>query len=97
MKYARFFLNRMFALLRENTKTKIIKITKEFKQDLNWFQRFLTVYNGVSFFNYIPSKSVHLDACPTGLGAIFDTQVYAMTLPSSWQNVNIAHTEMINI
>ena len=97
VKYARFFLNRMLALLRENTRVKMIKITKEFKQDLSWFQRFLTVYNGTSFFNYTPTKSVHLDACPTGLGAIFDNQVYAMTLPHSWGSVNIACTEMINI
>ena len=97
VKYARFFLNRMLALLRVNMGTKIIKITKELKQDLNWFQKFLMVYNGVSFFNYAPSKSAHLDACPTGLGAIFDNQVYAMTLPSNWQNVNIAYTEMFNI
>ena len=55
------------------------------------------VYSGVSFFNYTPSKSVNLDACPSGLGAIFDNQVYAMTLPASWRNVNIAYTEMMNI
>ena len=61
VKYARFFLNRMLALLHGNTGSKIIKITKEFKQDLNWFQRFLLVYNDVSFFNYTPSKYVHLD------------------------------------
>ena len=97
VKYAKFFLNRMLTLLCENTKTKIIEITRVFKQDLSWFQQFLTMFNGVSFFNYTPSKSVHLDACPTGLGAIFDTQVYAMTLPGSWLNMNIAYTEMINI
>ena len=97
VKYARFFLNRMLNVLRENTKSKNIRITRDFKQDLCWFQRFLTLFNGVSFFNYTPSKSVHLDACPTGLGAIFDTQVYAMALPASWLNTNIAYTEMINI
>ena len=52
VKYARFFLNRMLNLLRENTKNKNIRITREFKQDLGWFQRFLTIFNGVSFFNY---------------------------------------------
>ena len=29
--------------------------------------------------------------------SIFDNQVYAMTLPSNWQNVNVAYIEMINI
>ena len=31
------------------------------------------------------------------LGPFFDTQVYALSLPQSWQEVNIAYTEMINI
>ena len=50
IKYARYFLNRMLALLRENFDAKQIYITKDFKQDLNWFNTFLSVYNGVSFF-----------------------------------------------
>ena len=69
-----YFLNIMLNLLRENTRVKVIKITKEFKQDLNWFQRF------------------HLDACPSGLGAIFDNQVYAMPLLNSWHDQNILLT-----
>ena len=55
------------------------------------------MYNGVSFFNYTPAKTVHLDACPTGLGAIFANQVYAMPLPEYWLTQNIAYTEMVNI
>ena len=43
IKYARYFLNRMLALLRENFDTKLIHITKDFKQDLNWFNTFLSV------------------------------------------------------
>ena len=40
---------------------------------------------------------VHLDACTTGLGAIYDGQVYALQLPKNWHNCNIAQLEMINI
>ena len=54
--------------------SKSIKVTKEFKQSLNWFKTFLVVFNGVSLFSYIPSKSVNLDACPSGLGAILRTR-----------------------
>ena len=97
IKYARYFLNRMLALLRQNLDTKLIYITKDFKQDLNWFNTFLSVYNGVSFFHYIPSKIVHLDACPYGLGAIFDSQVHALELPHQYHHVNIAYLEMLNI
>ena len=68
IRYARFFLNRMLSLLRENFDKKSIFITEDFKKDLNWFNTFLSVYNGVSFFQHIPSKVVHLDACPHGLG-----------------------------
>ena len=91
------FLNRMLTLLRKNFDKKTIVITEEFKQDLKWFNTFLPVYNGVTFFKYVPSKLVHLDACPTGLGAIYDQQVYAMDLPHGWSSKNIAYLEMINI
>ena len=50
VKYARFILNRILTLLHKDTGKKIIKITKECKQDLNWFRKFLVIYNGVSFF-----------------------------------------------
>ena len=52
------------------------------------------MYNGVSFFQHIPSKVVHLDACPHGLGAIF---VYALPLQVTYQQLNIAYLEMLNI
>ena len=97
VKYARYFLNRMLTLLRVNFDRKTIVITEEFKQDLKWFSTFLPVYNGITFFKYVPSKLVHLDACPTGLGAIYDQQVYAMDLPREWGSKNIAYLEMINI
>ena len=87
----------MLQLLRENGHSKHIVLTEEFKCDLKWFNSFLPVYNGVSFFNYAPSKLIHLDACPSSLGAIFDSQVYALPLSGSWKNQNIAYAELINI
>ena len=56
IKYARFFLNHMLALLRENFDKKYINVTEEFKQDLNWFNTFLAVYYGVSFFTILQVK-----------------------------------------
>ena len=50
VKYARYFLNRMLTLLRENNQERRISITEEFRSDLNWFNKLLSVYNGVSFF-----------------------------------------------
>ena len=97
IKYARCFLNRMLTLLRENFDKKSITVTADFKKDLNWFNTFLSVYNGVSFFQHVTGKVVHLDACPQGLGAIFDNQVYALPLPFTYHQLNIAYLEMLNI
>ena len=44
------------------------------KDELGLLKNLEVTLNGV-FFNYAPSKSVHLDVCPSGLGAIFDGQV----------------------
>ena len=97
IKYARFFLNRMLNVLRENYDNTIIMLNESFKNDLHWFNTFLTVYNGVTFFQYTPTRNVYLDACTTGLGAIYNKQVYALPLPEHWQAANIASLEMINI
>ena len=45
VKYARYFLNRMLTLLRENIQERQICITDEFKSDRNWFNNFLSIYN----------------------------------------------------
>ena len=97
IRYARFFLNRMLSLLREKFDKQSIFITADFRKDLNWFSTFLSVYNGASFFQHVPSKVVHLDACPQGLGAIFDGQVYTLPLLGTYQQLNIAFLEMLNI
>ena len=62
----------MLNLLRENVHKKYIVTSDEFKCDLKWFNLFFPVFNGVSFFNYAPSKLAHLDACLSGLGVILD-------------------------
>ena len=97
IKYSRFFLNRMLSLLRENYDNSKITLNETFKRDLQWFNTFLPVYNGITFFQYIPTRNVYLDAWTTGLGAIYEVQVYALPLPKEWQTANIASLEMINI
>ena len=87
----------MLSLLRENYDNSRIMFNESFKRDLKWFNTFLPVYNGVTFFHYIPTRNVYLGACTTGLGPIYETQVYALALPKHWQAVNIASLEMINI
>ena len=72
-------------------------ISDDFKHDLIWFNSFLPVFNCVSFFNYTPRKLVHLDACPSDLGAIFDNQVYDLSMIEYWKDENIAYTELFSV
>ena len=97
IRYARFFFNRMLNLLRENYDNSRIILKESFKRDFTWFNTFLPVYNGVTFFKYIPTRNVYLDACTTGLGAIYEKQVYVLLLKEHWQAANIAALEMVNI
>ena len=53
-KYARYFFNRMLMLLSENNHNNRIRLTKDFRKDLRWFNAFLPVFNGVSFFTQPP-------------------------------------------
>ena len=45
VKSARYFLNRMLQLLRDNTDNSHICLTSDFFKDLKWFQVFLSSYN----------------------------------------------------
>ena len=98
MKYSRFFLNRLLQTLRDNSKNKIIKLDEHFHTDLQWFKNFLDVFNGKSF--YVKSSvdaEIHLDACLSGVGAVFKNQIYAGKIPERLQKFNIAALEMLNI
>ena len=98
VKPARFFLNRMLQLLRDNSDQTSIILTPEFFKDLTWFQVFLTSYNGVSFYHQPPvSKSIYLDACLEGLGGAFDNYVYALPIAKGFRGYNIAHLEILNL
>ena len=98
VKPSRTFLNRMLGLLRDNYDKKTITLTQDFKRDLRWFQRFLTQYNGISFFDHTPVDGVlELDACLTGLGGRWGSFVYHLPLAHHLKNLAIVHIEMINI
>ena len=51
---ARFFLNRMLQVLRDNHSNGHIRLTEDFAKDLNWFNTFLCSYNGVTFYDNKP-------------------------------------------
>ena len=95
---ARFFLNCMLQVLRDNHSNKNIRLTEGFVKDLNWFNTFLCLYNGVTFYDNKPIQAViELDASFTGLGVIFKNMIYALPLPHEHLGYNITQLEMLNI
>ena len=88
----------MLTLLRQNYENTKILITSECRKDLAWFNSFLSHYNGVTYYeqNHCHSE-VHLDVCLTGLGASYESMVYALPIPKGYMNYNIAHLEILNI
>ena len=97
---ARYFLNRMLQLLRENHDNLNICLTEKIFKDLKWFQVFLTSYNGTTFYHDPPPplhKCIYLDASLEGLGGCYDNYVYALRIPRCFNNYNIAHLEILNV
>ena len=94
VKPARFFLNRMLQLLRDNHAVKKILLNA----DLTWFRIFLSQYNGVTYYHQTHCHfQMHLDASLTGLGAVFKDMVYSLPLPRGYMGYNIAQLEILNI
>ena len=98
VRYSRAFLNRLLKLLRDNHNNKTIKVNQEARRDITWFHSFLSKFNGTSFFKKIKIDSiVHLDACLTGIGAIFEKEIYYAKIPTFLQHCPIVVLEMFNI
>ena len=98
---ARTFINRILSLFRSNSHKSRIHLTQEFFRDIQWFLKFLPAFNGVTFFRKSPipkSLSLHLDACLSGLGAIWNHRVYSTPIiPIPNFTLTIVHLEMWNI
>ena len=98
VKPARFFLNRMLQVLRDNYEVKKILLNKEFFSDLTWFNVFLSQYNEVTYYHHTHCHSqMHLDASLIGLGAVFQNMVYSLPLPRGYMGYSIVHLEILNI
>ena len=98
VKPARTFLNRMLHFLRSIQNDSFTKLTEDFCKDLNWFHTFLQQFNGVVYYDLRPVQAeLHLDACLTGFGGVFDNQCYALPIPKNFKNYGIVQLEMLNI
>ena len=94
---ARIFVNRLLNTLRSGLTR--IKVTKEMIKDITWFIQFLNHFNGtVMFPQFRPQVQVHVDACLTGMGAIWDSNVYAASR-NVWatRGASITQLEMCNV
>ena len=95
---SRFFLNRLLEFLRSMEDRGQEDLTVEAKRDINWFQKCLPTFNGVTFFDQRQvDGAIELDASLQGLGAVWGSQIYALSIPLGYLNFQIVHLEMLNI
>ena len=101
VKPARVFIKRILAVFRSNTHLKTIQLSEEFHRDIRWFLTFLPTYNGISYIckhRLDTGQSLYLDACLTGMGAVWRNRVYATPIHNCGDlNLKIIHLEMLNI
>ena len=95
---ARVFVARLLAALRSMT-SFYIPITHDMRADLAWFQEFGRSWNGVAMIpNHVPTKTILVDACLTGIGGADDRRAYAARVARQGMSAaNIAHLEAVNI
>ena len=101
VKLSRVFVNRILALFRSHAVGRRIQLTGEFYQDLDWFVKFLPHFNGVTYISrklIDESQSLYLDACLTGMGAVWRDRVYATPIVQIPNFIlTIVHLEMLNV
>ena len=94
---ARTFVNRLLNKLRQCRTA--IPVCEDMKSDLLWFLQFMERFNGRTIFNHQKERiDVHVDASLTGMGAIWQENVYAASRPMSHTFLtNITQLEMANV
>ena len=101
VKPSRIFINRILELFRKNHHCRKIYLNVDFHRDLQWFLTFLPTYNGISYItksDVDEVQSLYLDACLTGMGAVWRDRVYATPIHNCGDlELTIVHLEMMNI
>ena len=80
VKPSRIFVNGILELFRNNSCNRKIHLTPDFHKDIQWFLAFLPSNNGVSYITKTEvdhDQTLFLDACLTGMGAVWRNGVYA--------------------
>ena len=100
-KPSRIFINRILELFRNNSSNRKIHLTSDFHKDIQWFLAFLPLYNGISYITKTKidhEQTLFLDACLTGMGAVWRNRVYATPIHNCGDlKLTIVHLEMMNI
>lgn len=94
---ARRFMNRLLHVLRESTRITI-RASEWMKRDIDWFDAFLSQYNGRSMIVCdLPCATIEADSCLSGGGARFNDLCYAFVYPVALaQNMHISQLESYN-
>ena len=88
----RTFLRRILDLMNTlNTQSAKCRLDEEFFKDVDWWLQFLAVFNGLCpFHDSRPVTSIHTDACPSGLGAVFGDDWF-------YSNIYVDHPELADL
>jgi len=82
---ARIFISRMLNFLREMPKKGKSKLPKDFRADIQWWNRYLPNFNGVSVISNEkwsrPDEIIASDACLKGCGATCGTEYFHEVFP----------------
>lgn len=94
---ARHFMNRLLAALRD-AKGGAIRVDSSLSRELEWFNNFLSAYNGRSLIvDPTPSIVIEADSCLSGGGARMNHLCYAFEYPGNIaQKLHITHLEALN-
>ena len=84
----RLFLSRLLDTLRSLWRPRhCVRLRADFRKDVRWWLRFLSVYKGVSFIPTqlwsSPDSVFSTDACLTGCGGMSTTEFFHVEFPAS--------------
>ncbi|KAI8514479.1 hypothetical protein Bbelb_070700 [Branchiostoma belcheri] len=84
----RLFISRMLEVLRSVRRSHHrIRLSRDFKLDVRWWRRFMTLFNGVSLLTpdicCAPDEVVATDACLTGCGGICNGEFFHSRFPTA--------------
>ena len=90
-------MNRLLAALR-GVRHNLIKVTPEIVADLEWFRKFIRVYNGKSVIpSQEVSKTIYVDSCLVSGGSTDGKHAYWYEYHNELVNMPISQLECINL